>query len=90
MLYFRLSIIHGFVVLPLFPFSSHNLRAAIIALVDRILAAKKRDPAADVAALEREVDERVYRLYGLTKAEIRIVEEAAGGTSAIAKATEGS
>jgi hypothetical protein len=27
-------------------------------------------------ALEREIDERVYRLYGLTAEEITIVEEA--------------
>jgi len=39
---------------------------------DRILKAKR----ADTAALEREIDERVYRLYGLTAEEIRIVEEA--------------
>ena len=31
---------------------------------------------ADTAALEREIDERVYRLYGLTAEEIKIVEEA--------------
>lgn len=43
-------------------------------LVARILAAKKSDPAADVSALEREIDERVYRLYGLTKDEIKIVD----------------
>jgi hypothetical protein len=28
-----------------------------------------------VAALEREIDQRVYGLYGLTPDEIRIVEE---------------
>jgi hypothetical protein len=28
-----------------------------------------------VTALEREIDERVYRLYGLTPEEIKIVEE---------------
>jgi hypothetical protein len=28
-----------------------------------------------VAQWEREIDERVYRLYGLTAAEIKIVEE---------------
>ncbi len=43
-------------------------------LVTRILAAKKADPAADVTALEREIDTRVYKLYGLTQDEIRIVE----------------
>jgi len=43
--------------------------------VDKILAAKQTDPLADVSAWEREIDERVYRLYGLTPAEIKIVEE---------------
>jgi hypothetical protein len=47
------------------------------ALVDRTPKAKQADPAADVAALERELDERVYRLYGLTAEEIKIVEEIA-------------
>jgi hypothetical protein len=49
-------------------------QAPIIALVDQILAAKRADPSADVSALEREIDERVYRLYGLTPEEIKIVE----------------
>jgi methylase of polypeptide subunit release factors len=49
---------------------------ALVALVDRILKAKRADGAADTAALEREIDERVYRLYGLTADEIKIVEEA--------------
>ena len=31
---------------------------------------------ADVSALEREIDESVYALYGLTPEEIKIVEEA--------------
>ena len=35
---------------------------------------KRADPAADTEALEREIDERVYRLYGLTEDEIKIVE----------------
>ena len=43
-------------------------------LVTRILTAKASDPAADTSALEREIDEIVYRLYGLTEEEIRIVE----------------
>jgi hypothetical protein len=45
--------------------------------VDKILAAKRADPAADTSAWEREIDERVYRLYGLTAEEIKIVEEGA-------------
>ena len=47
----------------------------IVALVDKILAAKRANPNADTSALEREIDEHVYRLYGLTPDEIRIVEE---------------
>ena len=46
----------------------------IVALVDRILAVKKRNPDADTAELEREIDEKVYRLYGLTDDEIRVVD----------------
>ena len=45
-------------------------------LVDRILAAKRKNPEADTSALEREIDQLVYALYGLTPEEIRIVEEA--------------
>jgi hypothetical protein len=44
-------------------------------LVERILAAKRANPSADTSALEREIDQRVYHLYGLTEDEIKIVEE---------------
>jgi hypothetical protein len=43
-------------------------------LVDRILAAKKTDPTADTSALEAEIDQLVYKLYGLTDEEIAVVE----------------
>lgn len=43
--------------------------------VDQILTAKKENPEADTSALEREIDQLVYKLYGLTEEEIRIVEE---------------
>ncbi|MBN2002697.1 MAG: Eco57I restriction-modification methylase domain-containing protein [Anaerolineae bacterium] len=46
----------------------------IAPLVDRILAAKRADPAAAVSAWEREIDALVYQLYGLTAEEIAIVE----------------
>ena len=46
----------------------------IIALVDRILAAKEKDSNADTSALESEIDALVYRLYGLTDEEIAVVE----------------
>ena len=47
-------------------------------LSTRILAAKQRDAETDTSALEREIDELVYALYGLTPAEIKIIEEATG------------
>ena len=43
-------------------------------LVDQILAAKRTDPKADTADLEAEVDQLVYRLYGLTDEEMAAVE----------------
>ena len=43
---------------------------------DRILAVKQRDADADVSGLEREIDELVYALYGLTPEEIQLVEGA--------------
>ncbi|MBI4847478.1 MAG: hypothetical protein HY808_02735 [Nitrospirae bacterium] len=45
-----------------------------ITLVDQILTAKKKDPNADTSALEKQIDEMVYALYGLTPEEIAIVE----------------
>ena len=46
-----------------------------ITLVDQILAAKKEDLNADTSAFERQIDEMVYKLYGLAGEEIAIVEE---------------
>jgi len=43
-------------------------------LVTQILAAKKKEPSADTSALEKQIDEMVYALYGLTAEEIAIVE----------------
>lgn len=47
---------------------------AIEKLVDRILAAKGKNPQADTSELESQIDEMVYELYGLTEEEVRIVE----------------
>jgi len=46
----------------------------IAKLAGQVLAAKKRDPAADTTAWEQEIDRLVYGLYALTKDEIAIVE----------------
>jgi len=51
-------------------------KQALEGLVDRILKAKKADPAADISNQELEINDRVYRLYGLAKEDIKIVEEA--------------
>ncbi len=51
--------------------------AALVGLVERILTAKRATPSADTTALEREIDARVYRLYALTPAEIKLVEDSA-------------
>ena len=45
---------------------------------DRILKNKKANAAAETSALEREIVERVYRLYGLTAEERAIIEEGLG------------
>jgi hypothetical protein len=43
-------------------------------LVDRILATKQRDLKADLSSFERQIDQLVYALYGLTPEEKAIVE----------------
>ena len=60
--------------------SRQSLRViAVVAM--RVLPAKQWDAGADVSALEREIDELVYALYGLTPEEIRIVESASAKAS---------
>ena len=52
----------------------------IIALVDKILAAKKADPRADTGAWEAEIDFLVYKLYGLSYDEVLVVDPGTGIT----------
>ncbi len=47
----------------------------IIALVDKILVLKEKDPKANTQKLEKEIDALVYELYNLTDEEIKIIEE---------------
>lgn len=56
-------------------------QAPIVALVDKILTAKRAKPDADVATLEAEADLLVTALYGLTPKEIKIVEGTTQETS---------
>ncbi len=46
----------------------------ILELVDRIFVTKRANPHADTRGLEREIDQLVYQLYGLTEEEIKIIE----------------
>jgi hypothetical protein len=50
---------------------------SIASRVKAIISAKRNSPAADTTALEREIDQLVYALYGLTPEEIAIVEGSA-------------
>ena len=54
--------------------ANQALADQIEALVDQILAAKKDNPNADTAALETQIDQLVFELYGLTEEEILIVD----------------
>ena len=58
------------------PNATSEQQRYIASLVDRILAAKKENPQADTSALEAEIDQLVYQLYGLTNEEIAIIEKA--------------
>ena len=53
---------------------SDDEQKPFIKLVERILAAKGRNPQADTSTWEEEIDQLVYQLYGLTEDEIKIVE----------------
>jgi len=56
------------------PNSSEDEQQPFINLVDEILAAKKANPSADTSALEKQIDDLVYKLYDLTDEEIAIIE----------------
>ena len=56
------------------PTATPSQQQPIIALVEKILAAKKQNPQADTTAQEAEIDKLVYELYGLGEEEIKVVE----------------
>jgi hypothetical protein len=57
--------------IPINIFKDQNI---IIDIVHQILKQKKQNPKADTTELEKEIDQMVYKLYGLTEEEIKIVE----------------
>jgi hypothetical protein len=44
------------------------------AIRTKILAAKAANPQVDTSALERQIDNLVYRLYNLTWEEVKVIE----------------
>ncbi|WQT57776.1 class I SAM-dependent DNA methyltransferase [Helicobacter pylori] len=63
--------------LPMVKITAKNKKIAdkIIALVDKILKSKAKDPKANTQKLEKEIDALVYQLYNLTDEEIKIIED---------------
>ena len=52
----------------------NNKQKKISSIVRSILAEVAKDAGADVSRYEREIDENVYAIYGLTADEIKQVE----------------
>lgn len=66
------KIIH-LLALPVPKFQS-AIKKTLVELVRRIINLKNKDILADTTKLEAEIDQMVYKLYGLTEEEIRVVE----------------
>ena len=56
------------------PAMTAERRHQLVRMVDEILEAKAADPDADTSEIEEEIDWLVYDLYGLTNAEVAVVE----------------
>lgn len=52
---------------------SQKEQKPFVELVDKILAAKEKNPQTDTSELEDKIDQMVYNLYDLTPDEIDIV-----------------
>ena len=57
------------------PVASLTEQHLIVALIEQIRTSKKMAPNNSIERLEREIDKIVYRLYKLTDAEIKIIEQ---------------
>ena len=57
------------------PIASNDVQKKISDLAKQVLNNKAGNPSVDTSSLESEIDRLVYQLYGLTKEEIKIVEE---------------
>ena len=58
------------------PIRDSALKDEIVAMVDEILEVKKADFNADSSELEAKIDEMVFKVYGVSEAQIQMIEEA--------------
>jgi hypothetical protein len=56
------------------PKVSESNQKPLIKLVDKIIELKKSDSKADTSSYEEEIDEIVFKLYGLNSADIKIID----------------
>jgi hypothetical protein len=59
----------------IYPKVSKESENQFVMIVDQILSLKNSNPLTDTSALEKEIDQMVYELYGLTEDEIKIIEQ---------------
>ena len=57
------------------PLPKAKTNQEIISLVEKILYDKQNIPDADTSTIEREIDQKVYELYGLSPEEIAVIEQ---------------
>ena len=57
-----------------FPVLAFDNKEELEAKVNQIISLKQSNPEADITELEHQIDQMVYKLYGLTEEEIEIVE----------------
>ncbi len=57
------------------PDSTPEQQQPIIDLVNTILETKRQDPKADTSVEEKQVDQLVYNLYGITDEEKQLIEQ---------------
>lgn len=55
-------------------FIEKSVEKSFVTLVDKIISAKNKDFSADTSEFEKEIDELVYKLYGISNKEIKIIE----------------
>lgn len=54
---------------------SFDVQYSIVEIVDKIIALKRTNQNYDTYALENQIDNLIYRIYGLTEEEVKIVEQ---------------